>query len=172
VITLFDLALTEKGDLVFKQNTQKENPLKISFIVGKAKAFKIGFQIEDCNRLTCSNGIKIGFDIDESRYSNSAIILNDYDAKIQAIKIRLQSAVGEIAGHPELGSMLELAKHLSLNSQKIQTQVVSIVKKAIADILPDANVVVKPSVINNGKGYDQKLIIYIYDNDILIFKYN
>lgn len=170
---MFDLALTEKGDIIFQQNTSKSNPFKICFTVSNGKSIRIQFRTEDCSPLIGSNnGIKISFNIGKTKNNKKAIIFDDRDAKIQAIKIRLQTALGDTAGRQSLGSKLETVKHKQLYNKSVQQQVITMVKEAIQDITPKVEVRVKPMAVKSGTGYVQKLIIYIYEYDILIFKYD
>lgn len=170
---MFDLALTEKGDIVFQQNINRQKPFKICFVVSKGKAFKINFRTEDCSSLVASsNAIKISFDIGKKENNKKAIIFYDQNARIQSIKIRIQTALGDVAGRQSLGSSLETVKHKQLHDKKVQQQVITIIKEAIQDILPNADVRVKPVATKSDRGYVQKLVIYIYEYNILIFKYN
>jgi hypothetical protein len=170
---VFDLALTSNGDLVFEKNTAKPNPLKISFNVSNGEVMSLKFKIEDCPTIVGGdNSIKISFDIKNPLRDKRVMILSDSAAKVQAIKIRLQSALGEIAERGTIGSKLELVKHRQLYEKSTSTDAVTFVKEAIADILPDAEVRVNPSVTIDDSGYEQKLSIYIYDQGFLIFKYD
>lgn len=168
---MFDLALTEKGDLIFQQNINRAKPLKIQFSLTSTKTLRISFQTRDFNPITNNTGIKISFNIGSNQYKNKAITLNNIEAKIQAIKIRLQTSLGDISGRPNIGSALEFIKHKSLTDISTHSQTVSIVKTAIEDIVKDPKVIVKPVVSKRNGKYSQKLVIYIYENDILIYKY-
>jgi phage baseplate assembly protein W len=169
----FDFALTEKGDILFKQNTSKSKPIKICFAITNGKAIKIKLRTEDCSPLIGSdNGIKISFNNGQNENNKKAIIFYDNDAKIQAIKIRLQTALGDTAGRQSLGSKLETVKHKQLYDKNVQQQVISMVKEAIQDIMPNADVRVKPVATKSDRGYTQKIVIYIYEYNILIFKYD
>jgi phage baseplate assembly protein W len=170
---MFDLALTEKGDIIFQQDTNKSNPFKICFAVSNGKAIRIQLRTEDCSPLLGGdNGIKVSFNIGQTKNNKKAIIFDDADAKIQAIKIRLQTALGDTAGRQSLGSELETVKHKQLYNDDVQQQVITMVKEAIQDIIQNAEVRVKPVAVKSSTGYVQKLIIYIYEYDILIFKYD
>lgn len=169
---MFDLALTETGDLVFEKATNVKKPLRISFAVSNAKAFKIGFNIADSSPLVGGpNSMKISFDVGGGRQHARAMLLDDADARIQAIRIRIQTTVGEIAGRTLIGSRLEKIKHNALYTASTASQTIAMVKEAIADIMPDAVVKVKPDVTMTTKGYTQRMAIFIYEEDILIFKY-
>lgn len=169
---MFDFALTETGDLVFEKSESQTKPLRISFSVSDTVAFKIGLRTEDCEPLVGSaNSMKISFDVNGDRRYVRALLLDDADARIQGIKIRIQTVVGDIAGRTAIGSRLEKIKHKPLYDKSVAAQAVEIVKEAIYDLMPDAIVKVQPEVVKGVKGYTQRMSIFIYEDDILIFKY-
>jgi hypothetical protein len=168
---LFDLALSTTGDLIFEQNTDKIPPLKISFFVSQSKPLKIQFDTDSCfpaNR--ASNALGISFDIDTIPNNKRAILVYDVQAMVQLIEFRLNTPEGQIVDRDSIGSKLELVKHLPLYDTQVQALATSYVKTAIADIMPNAVVEATP-VIDTDNGYSQCLNILIYDNGILIFKY-
>jgi hypothetical protein len=131
------------------------------------------FKLEDCPALVGSpNSIKISFDVNQIQNNKKAMIIYDSEAYIQAIRIRLQSTLGEIASRETIGSKLESVKHKLLYEDSTSDKTVTYVQDAIADILPNAEVRVQPSVVRNEHGYCQNLSIYIYNSGYLIFKYD
>lgn len=169
---MFDFALTDSGDLVFEKSEAIRKPLRIAFTVSDSKAFKIGIRTEDCEPTTGGvNSMKITFDLYSGRRNARALLLDDADARIQGIKIRVQTVLGDIAGRTAIGSRLEKLKHKPLYDKSVATQSVAMVKEAISDLMPDAVVRVEPEVVRNSRGYTQRMSIYIYEDDILIFKY-
>lgn len=169
---MFDLALTERGDLLFVNDDTKRDPLKIKFNITNGKSLKIGFLIEDSTQvLPGENSLKIRFNMNALKNNKTGVTLNDVESKAQAIKIRLQTPIGDIANSTGIGSYIELIKHKNLNSLNVQKQLATIVKNAIVDIISNPEIVVTPDVHITERGYAQKLVIYIYDKDLLIFKY-
>jgi phage gp46-like protein len=98
-------------------------------------------------------------------------MLNEHDSKIQAIKIRLQTTLGDIAGNTDIGSKLELVKHKESTDESVLSSIKTYVTEAIADIISDPEIIIKP-VVSISNGYEQKVIIYIYENEMLIYKYD
>lgn len=169
---MFDFALTETGDLVFEKSGSPRKPFRISFAISDGKAFKINFRTEDCDPIVGgTNSIKITFDLHTSRSNSRVLLLDDADARIQGIKIRIQTVLGDIAGRKAIGSRLETIKHKPLYDKTTSASAVAMVKEAIYDLMPDAIVKVQPEVVIGPQGYTQRMSIYIYEDDILIFKY-
>lgn len=169
---MIDIGLTENGDLVFVKNESKKDPFKISFDVTNGKSFRIQFKPEEFPALTASeNAIKISFDIGQSQNNKRAVLLSENDSMIQAIKIRIQTSYGDLAERTTIGSKLETVRHLPLYASDTASKTVSIVKACIEDILPDAEVKAVPEVVRTSEGYIQRMALYIYNDNILIFKF-
>jgi phage gp46-like protein len=167
---MFDLALTEKGDVLFQNDTKQKMPLVISLC--PREALKITLSAEGFLPLEQSNNaLKISFDCKTDVEYKKAIMLNEHDSKIQAIKIRLQTTLGDIAGNTDIGSKLELVKHKESTDESVLSSIKTYVTEAIADIISDPEIIIKP-VVSISNGYEQKVIIYIYENEMLIYKYD
>jgi phage baseplate assembly protein W len=168
---MMDLALSATGDIMFMKKPYMTNRLKVSFVATKAKAMKVSFAVIDTMpEQRSANGIKISFDVVRLQNDKEAILLYDENAKAQGIKIRLLTALGEINGKPNTGSKLELVKHKQLFDPKTKADIISIVKNALSDIMPNIDVRVAP-VVDRSNGYDQKMVVYIYEDGLLAFKY-
>lgn len=169
---MIDLALNAKGDLLFVKPDSKIKPLKVSFYLAKKKAIKIDFLIDDSNKIEgSSNSLSMKFNVDDKISKASPLILSDNMAKIQSIKIRLATALGEIKGDPTIGSRLELARHKEIYLESVINEIIQTVKESISDVLPSAEVKAKP-VIKKNNTYKQCVEIYIYNEGYLIFKYD
>lgn len=169
---MFDLALTESGDLVFSNVENRRKPFKINFNVTDGKALRLSFLVEGSPPIVPSeNAIKLSFDIGQKLSNKKAVLLSEDDSKIQAIKIRIQTTLGDMAGRKSLGSRLETVRHKPLAEADTIRRTTALVKECISDIMPEAEILVKPEVVRTTKGYTQRMAIYIYNNNILIFKY-
>lgn len=167
---MFDFALSQSGDLIFieKQNTR---PLfKLSFTT--AKTLKLIFDVSDFDPISNnSNGIKISLNVKDLDNNKRAMILYDTNAKTQLLRIKLNTALGELPQRLDIGSKLDLVRHKPLYDPKTLSLAQSYIKEAIVDLFPNAEVRVTASV-DKTNGYAQQLNIYIFDNDLLIFRYS
>lgn len=167
---MFDLAITSKGDLIFEQTKKQKTPFKLKFFIGNSKALNLHFSIEDTKPLKKpKNGLCISFDLKNNRYNKRAILYSNKEALLQAIRIRLQTTIGDTESN--IGSKLELIKHERMYDAKTLEQAKKFTYEAIQDILPNAKIIVSP-IINKSKTYEQKLNIFIYDQEDLILKYD
>lgn len=170
---MFDLALTEQGDILFERNLIKDTGLKVSFNFANSKTLRVNFKVEDYVPLIQTNhSLKVSFEIERLNEYDQVVTLNESDAKIQAIKIRLQTALGSLPFYPTIGSELEIYKHKSLNNKLIQKAIQDAVTKAISDLITNPAIRLEAVSGTNGKEYVQKLVIYIYEDEMLIYKYD
>lgn len=168
---MFDLALSKNGDILFEQNVDKTMPLKISFFISKANPLRVSFYTDECFPANKPVGaLAISFEIEDTPGDKKGVVLSEEQAMAQLIEFRLNSAKGQILDRESIGSQLEYVKHKPLHDSVIQTLAMTYVKEAIADIMPNAEVNVEAAITYDG-GYSQGLNIYIYNEGLLIFKY-
>ena len=96
--------------------------------------------------------------------------LNEVERKIQAIKIALRTEKGELARRDEVGSDIYKIMHKKLLDNKTLELLKLAIKEAIVDIVPEAEIIVVPER-SQDFFYCQSVGVYIYQNEILLFKY-
>lgn len=169
---MFDLAITESGDLMFLEEDKKEKDFKVTFNISAGKTLKLSFKVDNSSTIQkrTNEDLVVSFKIRNKVNNKKALTVSNNNALIQAIRIRLLTSIGEIKIRPEFGSKLELVKHRPLYDKKVQITAAEYIKDAISDILPSATIKVKP-VINHNMNYSQCLCAYIYKGDKMIYKH-
>jgi phage baseplate assembly protein W len=169
---MFDFAITQTGDLIFTESNYIKKPFKIRFAITKAKVLRVKFDLSDCyDEPQVQNGIKVTFNIENVRKDKKAALVFDEQAKTQAIKMRLATALGEVVDRESIGSTLEMYKHKPLFEKSTINGITAAVIDAIKDIVSNVQVKVMP-VVNTSAGYSQDMAIYIYEDGFLVFKYD
>ena len=102
--------------------------------------------------------------------THKASLVNDTEQKLQQIRIALTTERGELPNRRDIGSRLSLAKHQNIHDPENLQNIEQYVLEAISGILTSPVVRAKPEK-GTGNFYCQNVGIYIYESDILIFKF-
>lgn len=160
-----DFLLTPMGDISFEVHEAISNPFEVSFITAKSNTLRIKFHTDDSTKtsLSKSSSLTINF----STYvptNNKAITLTTSDEYYeQQIRIRLQTAFGNMGSYPTLGSYLEKYKHKFIDTCTPSSELPDEIKRCLKDIIPDCEVTIGLKQ-NKYYGYSNCLEISIYDN--------
>lgn len=168
---MFDLKLDNRGDLVLLKSEQVSSKVKIDFVCTNTKAVKIDFYLDDFIA-TPREGVAIHFDINKATDQYVFDTVNDLKGIQQGCQIRLQTEVGDMKHNEKIGSYLEKIRHRELYNSLVQSELKTIAKNAIQDILPKATVNVEPVVQQVGDKYEQKAVLSIYDEGTVIAEYD
>lgn len=160
-----DLFLTPRGDLAIKDINNSQKRLEVNFITSKSNALGINFYIEDTSSLKAyKNSLSLSFSIDKPEYNKELEMISGDAYMEQAIKIRLLTSLGSLRGNTDIGSKLELVVHEFVDSSTTITSLEKIVKEAIYDLIPNAEVrISKPN--SRYLDYSTTLKILIVDKD-------
>jgi len=169
---MFDLAITNSGDLSFSKTIKNFSPMFIDFIIAHSPTLKIDFKIDRTKSLTPSNtGILIAFELKDTIFDDEIDIVNETNATMQAIKMRLKTSLSELSKRQKFGSRLEYSRHKHISDKGTIQEVENYVKEAISDILPYATVKAIPFINKTGSTYSQVIKISIYNNTENIYSY-
>ncbi len=168
-----DLMLSENGDLIFIEDKSSDRFLNIMFSISPLPVLRLKFNIENCiKNIRGDNSLSIKFKTTHISNSNKkAMVITGAQELAQTLRIRLETAKGELSNRLSVGSELENMRHKPLFSETSKKEVIKIVKAAINDIAPDVSIKVSPNV-DKTVSYSQRMDIYIYDADSLILKYS
>ena len=97
-------------------------------------------------------------------------VVNNNEFIQQAIKLRLNSDIGNIRGNETMGADLFKFMHVNTQKSRLLTQISDQVKTAISDILP--NCTVSAYIINsNYLNYHDSIKIVIVNNEDIYYYY-
>lgn len=147
---MVDFQLNKNGDIFFEESKNINNKFELNFFVSQSDVMTINFYTENLSSFSYLKSNK------EDRVLNPGICLNIYTKKIennkevvlvkeedyigQQIKIRLQTSLGTLLNNEDIGSDLDLYKHNIISDKDDFSIIKKSVKKAIYDILPNAEI--------------------------------
>lgn len=160
-----DLFLTPRGDLAIESINDSHKRLEVNFVTSKSNALRLNFYIEDTfQKKPNKNSLSINFSIDKPEFNKEIRLISGDGYMEQAIKIRLATALGSLRGNSDIGSKLETIVHDFVDLPGTLTSLDKIVKEAIYDIVPNAEVYInKPKT--RYTDYSTNLKITIIDGD-------
>ncbi len=133
-----DLFLTPRGDLAIEDISNEKEKLEINFITSKSNALVLKFFVEDTfSKQRNNNSLLLNFNIDVPTYNKELRMINGTQAMEQAIKIRLMSSLGSIAGNTDVGSKIETVIHSFIDKDSTSLKLEKIIKEAIKDLIAD-----------------------------------
>lgn len=160
-----DLYLTPRGDLSIENIDNSSNRLEIDFITSKSNALVINFFLEDSYyKYISETALNIAFELNKPEFNKELRLISGDEYLEQAIKIRLASSLNSIAGNEDIGSKIETIIHSYVDSPNTVKELEKLVKEAIKDIVPNANVYIqKPKT--RYVDYSTNLKVIIIDGD-------
>lgn len=163
-----DLFLTPRGDLAITETVNQRSRLEINFLVTYSNALCIDFYIEDTysNELP-KNSLCINFNTKHLEYNKELRTITGNDALVQAIKIRIMSALGSIKGNENIGSRIEEVIHEFIDTPNLHNNLVKIIQEAISDIVPSSEVSIN-KLTSKYLDYSNCLEITIKEKDQII----
>lgn len=173
----YDFTLGKNGDILFKQSDRSTSSLQFDFYIAKSEGLVLDFYIDSNNEEKYLSDLKPSFEFNfrtniPSNNKDVMCITNKQDYLHQQIKIRLSSAIGTMIANENIGSYLDNYRHILLNPEKDKgyDELISCVKMAISDILPNAQVGVKkkPSIYTD---FTNSLVISITQDDFNFYYY-
>lgn len=160
-----DFYLTPRGDLAISNINTDNNKLEINFITSYSNALCLNFFIEDVQSTKLNpSSLRINFNIEKPSYDKEIKIISGDEYMQQAIKIRLNSALGSIRENLDIGSTLEELIHELVDNKNIINSLKTAIAKAIYDIIPNPTIIIsqpKSKYINYSTGFN----IVVIDND-------
>lgn len=165
-----DFKITKTGDIVFKENDITSNKIKVSFVLSKTNACKVCFDFNEFEATTPSkNALKVQFNLVEKTANKSTTVLKAEDALAQLMLLKLKTTVGELPLRENFGSKISLLRHKDINDSNLK-----LLEDYITDCISD--IVSQPTVkasayIDYTNGYNQTVIVRIYDKDKNILSY-
>lgn len=139
-----DLFLTPRGDLAIKNISNENNKLEINFITSQSNALRLNFYIEDTYQYKSnSNSLNINFYVNKPEYNKELETVAGDKYIEQAIKIRLCTSLGSLAGNRDIGSKIETVVHEFTDNQNTQKNLEKIIKEAIQDLIPNAQIIIQ-----------------------------
>ena len=173
----YDFQLNDHGDILFEQSDRKDSSLQFDFFVARTNGLVFNFYIDDYDSHEYLNDLDpqfvFDFCIDNPENNKEIVCIDNREEYLyQQVKIRLNSALGTIQGNETLGSTLDNYRHMLLNpdKQKSYEDIITCVKTAIKDILPNARVAVynKPTIYTD---FCNSIIITITQDDFNYYYY-
>lgn len=160
-----DLFLTPRGDLAIKNISNDSRRLEIGFVTSQSNALRLNFFIEDTIAYKpLKNSLSINFSINKPEYNKEIEMISGNSCIEQAIKIRLATSLGSLAGNRDIGSKLELVLHEFVDNQVVLTNLEKIIKESIKDLIPNAKIwIQKPKT--KYTDYSTNLKVTIVDGD-------
>lgn len=166
-----DFKITSKGDLVFLDETNKNEKMQIEFYKAKSNALRIEFAVKNTSEnLTRQNSLTINFEVIKPKNNKKAKIISNDSYLIQQALIRIKTVQGELYKRPNVGSTLEPIMHKNIYDSKIIGLVESKISEALKDIM-DNYIVKATPIIERNNGYRQVIKIKVYNNNALLINY-
>lgn len=164
--------LTETGDLLFTTNKRQSNKINLTFAISE-NLINLNFFLKGCSEIIPTSGIVLGFELNDIKTNTKkAKMIENLPAYRQACLIRIKTSLGQLPERINIGSKIETKMHDFLFKEETKTQVMSMAKEAIKDILPNATVTVTAIAKHTINGYKQCFNIKIYDEDLMILNYD
>lgn len=165
-----DFEISKSGDLIFKNNDIISNSLRVCFSLSKTKAMKVTFDLTEFESIEPSNNsMKISFNMTRKTANKSASIVKEKSALSQLLTLKLKTTLGELPYRPEFGSKISLLKHKEINEDNLKT-LENYIRSCISDIVLNPTVSAS-AYIDYNNGYNQTVIIKIYDSNKKVLDY-
>lgn len=173
----YDFTLNDSGDIVFKQSERQSEALEFEFFTAKTNGLMFNFYIDNYDTQEYLADLDphfvMDFRISNPAYNKEIKCIKEQEEYIyQQIKIRLSSSLGTIKGNEIIGSEIDRYKHMLLNPDKENqyTELITCVKNAIYDILPNAEVTVS-NTASIYTDFTNSIIITISQDDLNYYYY-
>lgn len=167
---MIDFEISPEGDLLFEKFEPPQG-FKLGFRIAESPGLTIKFHVSDQKDLEGAGHFKLSFlTKQKTGLSHKASLVNDNEQKLQRIRIALTTERGELPSREWIGSRLSLTRHEDLYDDSNLRRIEEYVGEAIQGILSSPEVIAKPER-GVGHFYCQTVGVYIYENDILIFKF-
>jgi hypothetical protein len=169
---MIDFALTDKGDLILEE--QPVLPaFRLDFRIAQFQGFTVKFFQAPSQDVVHNDNFKIRFNTkahsEEVKYRTS--LVDNIEAAIQQVMIRLRTEVTELPIRQTVGSQLRTVKHERLNSRLNLSRIETMTANAIKDIVPNVEAIAKAEY-GIGAFYCQNVNIYIYSDGTLFYKFS
>ena len=175
---MIDFKLTENGDISL-DTVIRYRPFQLRFTTGTYPKQCIWFDIRQETKIPRpDNSFCISFITEDTETDPVYMVSScqDFKEKIQALKIRLRTELGEITDFSTFGSSMELTKHKDLRDQAtldaIQSEVYDVVSQ-IMDTIGSVEVKAESADKTTGYFYCQNINVYLYDTEgIEIYRFD
>lgn len=168
---MVDLLLTATGDVAFIETKEEKSRLKLTFFKTSGKAVKINFYTENIEEPKASNnGLTIKFNIENIKNNKRILTVKNDAYRVQQIKMRIKTSLGELPERTNIGSTLETVIHKRLYDSDVISKTKSIITEALTDIIEDLYIEAEP-IIKKVDSYEQLMRIYIYSGNNLLLTY-
>lgn len=142
---MYDLLLTDKGDIVFDEIENTKKLLEIDFVVSTSKVLNLDFYTENLEDKKYEKGLMIEFYIAKRLHNKKDKGVTDNAYKEQQIRIRLNTVLGTLEGNENIGSRLQLLKHKLVDDSRVEADLRKYITEAISDIVADPIIEIKQS---------------------------
>jgi hypothetical protein len=167
---MIDFAITPSGDLIFGEFEEPKG-FKLDFRVAESKGLNIKFHMLEQKAPPKEGPFKVSFTTKQrTGVTHKATLVSKTEQKIQRIRIALSTERGELPSREYVGSRISLVRHGILHEPTNLRKIEEFVLEAIAGVLVSPEVIAKP-VRGIGNFYCQTVGIYIYERNILVFKF-
>lgn len=146
----FDFLLTTTGDITFEKINRQDtgNYFEYNFHVAPSDSLMINFYTESNPLPLMKNYFTYNFYITFLNKDKTARSVIDNEYLQQAIRLRLDTERNTILNNKELGCYLAEVMHDNVSDAKLLSNISKIVKEAISDLVPDAEI--EASFVNKG----------------------
>lgn len=166
-----DFAITPEGDLVFEK-AKEPSRFKLDFRLVRNNGLQVKFHAKNQPTIKPQAQFKLNFlyKRDSTTYYKTSVV-EGIEEKLQQIRVALTTERGELSKREKIGSRLSTVRHQNIHNNENLRLAEEYTREALADILPDAEIIVKPE-LGEGNFYCQNISIYIYEKGVLIFKFH
>lgn len=177
---MIDFQLDKNGDLLFEESKVINNSFELNFFVSQSNIMIMNLYTENLapfsylenkkeNKIL-TPGICMNMYLKKAENNKEIVLAKDEDYIEQQIKIRLQTTLNTLLHNEDIGSDLDLYRHNIITEKDDFSTIKESVKRAIEDILPEAEIDVE-KIETIYLDYSNSLMITIRNRDYSYYYY-
>ena len=177
---MIDFQLNKNGDLLFEESQIINNSFELNFFVSQSDMLIMNLYTENLSPFSylenkkedriLAPGICMNMYLKKAENNKEIVLAKNEDYLEQQIKIRLQTALNTLLNNEDIGSDLDLYRHNIIMDKDDFGTIKESVKRAIKDILPDAEIDVE-KIETIYLDYSNSLMITIKNDDYSYYYY-